>query len=45
MSPIEAPINPERNGLIGKAKKWTIGITADTIIIRKETDTAININS
>ena len=36
MSPKDAPINPAKKGLIGKAMKWTIGIAADTKIIMKE---------
>ena len=43
-SPIDAPINPDINGLIGNAKKWTIGIAAETIIIMNETKTEINIS-
>ena len=40
---IDAPMNPAINGLIGKAIKWTIGITADTKIIMKEIVTDNNI--
>ncbi len=43
-SPIEAPINPEINGLIGNAKKWTIGIAAEITIIMNETKIEINIS-
>jgi len=42
-SPIEAPTNPEINGLIGNAKKCTIGIAAETNIITNETKTETNI--
>tara|TARA_B100000945_G_scaffold31093_1_gene21326 strand:- start:283 stop:429 length:147 start_codon:yes stop_codon:yes gene_type:complete len=39
MSPKDAPMNPAKKGLIGKAMKWTIGIKADTKIIMKEIET------
>ena len=43
MSPNDAPINPAKNGLIGKAMKWTIGIAAETKIIMNEIETDNNI--
>ena len=45
MFPIEAPMKPDINGLIGKAIKWTKGIAADTTIIKNEVMTANNISN